>query len=635
MRVDLIRISIENFGGVKSEAFTLSKNKNIVTGANEAGKSTVFNEAPIWCLTGRDRYGDAKFQFKPVNKTGELILGLNTVVECEYSIDGVNKSFTRISQEKYSKDNVYQDNEFAYKIDQFPVTATEFKTEVDKLFNSTYFKVLTSLNYFFGMHWEKQREFLVSVFPQTENSKLASEIKGCEWMAGYLEKHKVSDLKRNLKEELKKLDSSGIESKISENELKRNNIDFSNLKTILAQKQDDLKKVNLINSSIQERISSELSKLSDKKNKMLNLISDKDKVVEKKTADVLEEYEKDCALYKENTSRISSIKNQIESNITEAYAAENRRNELESLLVELKAEKAQKKAEVFSLSIATCQHGFAPCVELNDHHRQNMIEAKEFFYQKQVEAIASINQTGKRTAAELLEINNRLKSLSENISYLKDELAKIQLSIKETPNKPIVDLSQDAECLAIEADIKQIQKELETSSASESTEDTTHIQAEIASILFQLEKEKDNENIDLRTNELRAEQLKISSKQAEINKQLASIDEFVKHKMQDTETNINSTFKNIQFKMFKTNKEGNIENTCEMSYKGVPYQRLSSSRRVKTAMEFISTCQSLLDNVYPLVIDDAELTSVIPDKEGQLIIIKISEHIRLNLEQIN
>ena len=76
---------------------------------------------------------------------------------------------------------------------------------------------------------------------------------------------------------------------------------------------------------------------------------------------------------------------------------------------------------------------------------------------------------------------------------------------------------------------------------------------------------------------------------------------------------INSHFEYARFKMFNVLVNGNIEECCETTYKGVPYRSMNNAARMNVGLDIINALTKYFKVDAPVFIDNAEaVTSFIP-----------------------
>lgn len=127
-----------------------------------------------------------------------------------------------------------------------------------------------------------------------------------------------------------------------------------------------------------------------------------------------------------------------------------------------------------------------------------------------------------------------------------------------------------------------------------------------AALETELNKYTLNADIQKRVIELENQQQKLADEKNLLDETSFLIDEFVKAKVDLLEESINSHFEYARFKMFNVLVNGNIEECCETTYKGVPYGSMNNAARMNVGLDIINALTSYYKVNAPVFIDNAE-----------------------------
>jgi DNA repair exonuclease SbcCD ATPase subunit len=205
-----------------------------ITGDNAQGKTSIL-EAIIWSLYGIDTFG-SKLDPAPVTYEAE-----QTQVQLLLEIDGKETLLGRELKKGKTK----------YLINEVPSKAGDFNDILDQLFDKDLFLSLFNPNYFFTMHWEKQREMVLKYVTAPANKevfKALPEAQGNK-LAELVKKHTIEDLQKIHRDKKNKLDKQYIAAQ-------------SRTKTLKEQFEDQAPKVP------QESLQAELSQLTKQRNEI-------------------------------------------------------------------------------------------------------------------------------------------------------------------------------------------------------------------------------------------------------------------------------------------------------------------------------------------------------------------------------
>ena len=90
------------------------------------------------------------------------------------------------------------------------------------------------------------------------------------------------------------------------------------------------------------------------------------------------------------------------------------------------------------------------------------------------------------------------------------------------------------------------------------------------------------------------------------------------------EERINAKFSMARFKLFKTNINGGLEECCEVTVDGVPYNSLNNAARINVGLDICSVLSLHYGVVLPCFVDNAESVTHILDTPAQQIQLVVS-----------
>ena len=144
-------------------------------------------------------------------------------------------------------------------------------------------------------------------------------------------------------------------------------------------------------------------------------------------------------------------------------------------------------------------------------------------------------------------------------------------------------------------------------------EELSSMKSKKAGLETELNKFKLIDDINHRILELENQQQKLVAEKNALDEAAFLMDEFIKAKVNMLEENINSRFKLARFKMFNVMLNGNVEECCETTYKGVPYRSMNNAARINVGLDIINALTSYYKVNAPVFIDNAEaVTEFVP-----------------------
>ena len=241
-----------------------------------------------------------------------------------------------------------------------------------------------------------------------------------------------------------------------------------------------------------------------------------------------------------------------------------------------------------------------------------------------------------RKSKRLEEINQSIELKQQDIENIKKRDASLEpvetlealIKAKELVKETITDeigqltapvLDDDSVYADLKAEEFMLQMKLDESNTDHS-EEIADIDKRIATtkehrcnLETELNKYEEAKRIDTRVAELETQQAELAAEKSKLDEASYLMDEFIKAKVNMLEDVINSRFKLARFKMFNVMLNGNVEECCETTYKGVPYRSMNNAARINVGLDIINALTSYFKVNAPVFIDNAEaVTEFVP-----------------------
>ena len=131
--------------------------------------------------------------------------------------------------------------------------------------------------------------------------------------------------------------------------------------------------------------------------------------------------------------------------------------------------------------------------------------------------------------------------------------------------------------------------------------------------------------------ELEKEEKQLSKEYEQLEKGLYLCESFIKAKVSMLDSNINSRFSSVKFRLFTEQINGGIKEDCEVMIPGpnnqlVPYGFANNAARINAGLEIINTLSDAFEATLPVFIDNAESVTKLIDSKAQLIRLVVSEN---------
>lgn len=648
MNIELVKMHIENFKGIKELDISFGKNTKIY-GQNATGKTSIV-DAYNWCLFDKNSIGEAKFQIRPLDANNNQINHVEIKVSVTLRIDGREITFKKVQKQNWVKkrgslSETLQGNVNSFEIDEVPKKEKDYKEYIKNIINEDLFKLITNPQAFVGKKWQEQREELMKLAPDIDcedviatNPKLLSELSLA------LSLHNPEDLQAKAKKALSeyKKQQAEIPARIDEVRKSMTDIDVAELelqRNGLKEQIAEIEKSEEDMTAQYEKYQKDTDDLMDLKFKLSDMerkANEDNNTSKRKYEEQIVDFDADIS---SSNRRIDALKQNIIDAGGTISAYEKKREEL---LTDWKEENAKTYVDnlVFDENSTICPM----CGQ--SYPEDKIEQIKDDFEQKKADVKAKWEKDHKDTLDRIVADGNRYKGLIEQMQT-KMEDAKGQLSAEqgklqrmELEKEEVTDL---LEALPDKVDISdsEVYKELASqisekerilniaNSGAEMRQQLRIKKNGLKEELFEVEKQitsADNSAKEERIEELQQEMNDIADKVNEQEKMIYLLEEFTKAKMTMISKSVNEKFKIVNWKLFDKQVNGAIVECCECTVNGVPFSALNTGHRIVAGLDIISTLSEMYGVTAPIFIDNAEAINEfnIPKIEAQTILLSVS-----------
>ena len=621
--ITLNRIRLNNFKGIRNGEYSFDGKNAVVYGENGTGKTTLM-DAMLWVLFGKDSNNRADFGIKTLEVDGTVIPNVDHEVECTFTVNGKPLVLRKNYREKWTKKRgsiaeTFTGHETDYFIDDVPKKKSEFEAAISSIIDEKKFQLLTNPLYFNEtLTWQERRQILIDLCGDVSPDDVANSNTRLKPLVPKLNDMTADDLlkmaatkRKRINKEITELETRISEAhfaaageQIDEIKLREDRLKLSTELDLLKYSQPEDKKRVRLNELEKKRnklYSSALEIKNEFDNKKRDLIYDLDKKVNDACGryDDLEAYHDDLSL-------------EIERNNASVEELERKQADLREEWAGLSAKYPLPDAE--NATCGTCHQRLPSEMIAEMIERVNITRAEEK---------ERINRTGKEYGRQIEELRektakavNEQKESVEEKADVEREMNELMESRDKVYRQKIEDDEQYISIMNEIADIDR-QKEAVIAEKVAPSNDTERIQtltekiAEIDEKLFSAGKKKEQEN---RVNELAKRKVAAGKEFEEIARLCSLVEEFIRTKVSVLESRINDKFTITKFKLFETQINGGLTETCEAVFNGVPYSGgLNNAMRINVGMDIINTLSSLYGMSAPVFVDNAEsVTSLRP-----------------------
>jgi DNA repair protein SbcC/Rad50 len=666
MNILLSKLSLLNFKGIRNQVTYFDGNTEIY-GANEVGKSTIYT-AFTWLLTGKDEFDRKDFEIK--NTRHKELNSQAHEVEGIFIVNGTEVKLKRVYLEKWVKQKgesqkVFKGHETDFYYNDVPCSLSEYQAKVDGIIDSKIIKLVTNPTYFNSLKWEDQRRGLIGIAGEITNDDVFDLITTPQNDFGTLIMvlnggKSLEEWKKELAAKKTLLKKAAIEYQPRIDEAKRGMPEESNW--IELQKQVDQIKQELAvideslldaSKALAERQKGLMAKQKDLHAKQTELSNIRFKI----KADLQQKQN-------EGTGKIAEIKRQISEcnntiarlknadinnalNINVYQSQIDGKNET---IARLRKEWDAINSEKFEFDESKCE-----CPTCKQQLPEHDIQSKKEELRK------NFNESVSRRKADKVAISNQIKA---EIKQLQESIDAIGADgdnanrIHEQESKILRLNSELSELQALDSKKQVDDIEVATDALLKINADALNLQDEIASLEAEINSESeyrgmgdDNAGLKSRKADLQSEldQLnkRLSTKEviektkarvlqleheeqvnaqaiADLEQQEFQVETFTRAKMDILENKVNQLFKYVKFKLFETQVNGGIAETCVCTYNGVPYPTLNTAAKLLAGLDVLNTLSKFYGVYAPVFCDNRESVTIIPESKSQIISLFVS-----------
>lgn len=636
----LKELHLRSFKGIKELDINFDKITNIY-GDNGTGKTTIF-DAFTWLLFNKDSQDISKFDVQPLDGNNKVVHMVDTEVEAVLEINGVNTVLRKLLKEKWVNPKGKTEPEFhgataSYYIDNVPKKEKEYKKKINEIIQEDIFKLLTNpMHFSTKMTWQERKNILMGMIGEITDQNVIDSKKELKPLEEFLVNKDIDEFKKSVKESIKKLveDRKAIPYRVDElrKNVKKEDIDFEAL---------EFRKRGIVSGmkSVEEQLLDK-TKMDDelfmKKDKLYGLKS-KLKDIEHEEVEKAESGKDKIA---QDISSLNGEIGQLKFDIKSLEMEKNNNLKISrNLEVEVKALRDkwyEENRKVFELpeDAKICPFCKRPFEEEDiESHRQEM---EGNFNQNKAAITKKIRAQGLEKSNELKKHKERilkndaaLKNAMDSLEKLNNEKSKLQ---SEMDNFKInIDLDSNKEYREILKQVEELETELSKPVESdfqirELKERKESIEKELEEVNYKLGYREMNDRTNARIEELLNEEKELSQQIADLEKQEFLCNEFIKTKVELMESSINSKFKYVKFRFFKTLLNGGIEEGCEPLVDGIPFStNLNSGAKINAGIDIINILSRHYEINAPIFIDNRESITKLIDVESQVVNLAVSK----------
>ncbi len=603
MQIKIKTLKLENFKGIKDLTIDFKDTTNIY-GDNAVGKTTIF-DAYSWLLWDKDSLNRKDFAIKPYDKNGEEVHNLESVVEGDFVFGDTDLTLKKIYKEVWTKKRGSTQAEFTghttdYYINSVPCKKKEYNERIESVLSEDNFNLLSNPLYFnqFLVKTER-REILLSLIEDVKPEDIIAKNKDLEDLD--LENYTVDELKKIAKDAARKInkDIESIPARIDElDKSKIHDIDFDALEF---RKRSTLPAIKEIDAKL-----ADASKMAEG----MTEITEKITALQKEKSELQEKYQNKCFEIKLKNKNVL-----LQKGLDKSALEETNKNieKLKELVENSRKEWQEVHKEQYKgdFKCPTCGQDLLP-----DQIEKTMAN----FNKKKSEKLASIEEKAKDLKIKIEECE-KLIAIYEVKEYKEEDLPIEPIRLKE------IDKELD--------EAKAKLKDFSLDNKKDLLEKKDSLNADLEEVNKKLSLQGQNEKIDERIKELEKQEKELAKAYEEQQRIIYLCEEYTKAYVDLVSDKINDSFDLVKFKLFENQINGGITETCEATFKGVPYSDLNNAAKINAGLDVINSLSDKLDLKVPIFIDNAESVNELIKTDTQLVRLVVSKdkEIRIEVEE--
>lgn len=612
----LLKLSLTNFKSIRQSSFEFDGENKIIFGDNATGKTTVF-DSMCWLLFGKDSLDRSDFEIKTL-VNGEPIHKVNHEVEGDFiNDDGTQFTLKRVYREKYSNprggDTKLTGHTTDYFINDVPVKEKEYKAYINNLISDDVFKLITNPLYFNEQYsWQNRRKLLLEMCGNVDDETVIRNHGELRKLLSILNGRTVEEHKKIVAAKKTAINKELDMIPVRIDEAIRNKPEVQSDKDKL---KADIETFNTGINQLEEEAA--VIKNGLKETEVKSKIRNIKRTIDERRNQVLSDYDKEKTRlrgeYEFSLKQLKAIEQErdrlIDHNYETGKNIERENERIEKLKEEFNAFNTQEFDDV---NCPTCGQPYPYDKRESLKEAFNMQKATNLEeWQKLIDSAENM----KRSYIEQEEIVAvKIDGLTNQAEEQQQDY-ECKFKAYEELEQP--DINKDSVYMDLQAQLFLLESELDDTDTTNSYEainkDIDEMKGKRTQLVDELNKHELIETIDERVKELERKQQQLANDKNELDEAMFLMDEFIKAKVDILEQSINSHFEYARFKMFNVLVNGNIEECCETTYKGVPYRSMNNAARMNVGLDIINALTSYFKVNAPVFIDNAEaVTSFIP-----------------------
>lgn len=656
MRITYKSIKLEYFKGIRSLEVSFSDGTTRISGANRTGKTTVA-DAITWCLFGKDTTGRTQFGIK-TRENGVEIPDIQHTVTLELEIDGTPHTLQRTLSERRTKargsdESILQGNVTETYIDGIKTTMRDYQAFISSIMPEDKFRVMSSPTVFTSLPWEEQRKTLTDLCPEVSVSEIAkqAEARGVahedvDYVTKMLKTATLPDAAKHLAYQAKKVEAEldDIPARIQENNRTLPEEEPS-WGTLEEQLKDVRSQLELIRHGVASNVEAKA-------------IAHKIEFGEKRAAHIRQSAVSTAMKLKgEHNAKISQCEYDIDSakrklkSLEASVANENATAErtkeqlatLEKRAENIRARWAENGSRKLSISETdtVCPTCGQPLPQ--DKLREHVEEMKKRLADSKAETYKILTEEANQVKRDMAHAQHMIDVAKANaeasasqVQEARQLVEKLEQDLLDAEKEKIFTteeiLEADANYQAILSELAALNLKFDEVKSEDKGDVIRPILEKESELVAAQQRRQLHSQISERISQLRKQQSELNAQLSQIERRQEAAKMMMQVQDDIIEQNVNKLFHYAQFRLFRTQVNGQRVPFCEATVGGVPFADLNTAAKINAGVDIISTLSHINDFYAPIIIDNAEAINQILKNDNQNILFYVTEERQLTFK---
>lgn len=641
----LLKLKLTNFEGIGTLEISPSGKSMTVYGDNGTGKTTIA-DAQSWLLFGKDSTFTANFSPKMRDKNGEEIHNLDCSVQAVYELNGIEVTLEKTMREDWKKkrgssETVFSGHTIAYSIDGVPKKEKEFNDFVSSIADLQMVMLLSVPKYFTEiLDIKKRRAMLMALTSDINDFDVINSDDELKPLLHLMLKPGSTQLWYGIDEFLKISKANASEANARLKEIP-GRIDEVN-KTISGNKAD--KPLEEIKSNIAALTAKRTAlqiKFAATESQMINEISEDISKAQLELAEKKAAYaEKDRARNDAALEKISGLTTQKYQIMNTISSLESQKEQLSKQLDDMNKERSKLIEAIVRTQSETWQ-GDTICPTCGQAIPQEQIDkAMAQFNIHKSQTIEELNAHGKEHCSKdmIVKAESDIKDINEKLEVHRTALKNVEqeISLSEKRLAYSEPFENTPEYIAVNNKVETMKSQIaklrnsDDSAKKAMEEEIVTIDGQISQLNAMAAKYDVLDSARQRMAELERHEKKLAESYANAQQGVELCELFSRVKADMLTDKINSRFKNVRFRLFKTQINGGIADDCEVmaltSNGYIPYSTANNAAKINAGLEIIRTFSAQTGVSMPVFVDNAESVTKLDSEGLQVIRLVVSEN---------